>query len=148
MKDLLERLADGLETACAKETRALAEELAAGLPADTVLCLHGTLGAGKTTFVQGLAAGWGIHDNVTSPTFNLYHLYQGERLLCHLDAYRLENPAEAEDLLLDEILVPPWCLAVEWPENIAAHLPGDAWHLYLEGSAERPQHRHLLLRRP
>ena len=125
------RLRAGLVSASAAETRALAEELAAALPPDTVLALHGDLGVGKTTFVQGLARGFGITGPVTSPTFALYSVYQGRRQLVHLDAYRIESPRELDDLLIEDFLTSPWCLAVEWPEKVAAWLPADAWHLDL-----------------
>jgi tRNA threonylcarbamoyladenosine biosynthesis protein TsaE len=126
------RLRAGVSTGTAEETRALAAEWAAELPADATVALHGDLGAGKTTWVQGMAAGLGITGPVTSPTFTIYNLHRGPaRLLVHLDAYRLTSPAEAEDLLLEEFLVSPWCLAVEWPERLPGWIPADAWHLDL-----------------
>lgn len=131
------RLRAGLATGSVEETQALAGELAAVLPPDTVIALHGTLGVGKTTFVQGLARGFGITEPVTSPTFNLFTLHRGDtRLLAHLDAYRLEQGAQIESLMLEDFLVSPWCLAVEWPENIAAWLPPAAWHFDLGISAD------------
>ncbi len=132
VSSICDRLRAGVTTASADETRELARELAAVLPVDTVLALHGTLGVGKTTFVQGLARGLGVTEAVTSPTFNLLTLHKGgTRLLAHLDAYRLNDAREAEALMLEDFLVSPWCLAVEWPENIAAWLPAGAWHLDL-----------------
>jgi tRNA threonylcarbamoyladenosine biosynthesis protein TsaE len=129
---VLTKLHAGVTTVSAEETRALARALAGVLPADTVLALHGPLGAGKTTFVQGLALGLGVTEAVTSPTFNLFTLHRGGgRLLAHLDAYRLDHPRQAEALMLDDFLVSPWCLAVEWPENIAGWLPATTWHLDL-----------------
>ena len=138
---ILETLRAGVTTASADETQALARALAAVLPADTVLALHGTLGVGKTTFVQGLAEGLGITEPVTSPTFTIFTLHRaGSRrgeagrdalTFVHLDAYRLEHAGQVEALMLDDFLVSPWCLAVEWPENIGAWLPAGAWHLDL-----------------
>lgn len=129
---ILDKLRAGATTSSAAATRALAREFAAVLPPDTVLALHGTLGVGKTTFTQGLAAGFGVTEAVTSPTFNIFTLHRGgTRLLVHLDAYRLENEREVEPLMLDDFLVSPWCLVVEWPEKIAAWLPAGAWHLDL-----------------
>ncbi|HVW21716.1 MAG TPA: tRNA (adenosine(37)-N6)-threonylcarbamoyltransferase complex ATPase subunit type 1 TsaE [Opitutaceae bacterium] len=128
------RLRAGVSTGSAEETQALAAALAAELPADATLALHGDLGAGKTTFVQGLARGLGVAEPVTSPTFNLYRLYApapGGRQLAHLDAYRLDGAAQAEALLLEDFLLSPYCLAVEWPEKIAAWIPANAWHLDL-----------------
>lgn len=136
------RLRAGLATADAAAMRQAAEELAAELPADTVVALHGDLGVGKTTFVQGLAAGLGVTDAVTSPTFTLFNVHRGRRArLVHLDAYRLDGDAQLEALMLEDFLMPPWVLAVEWPERIAGWIPADAWHLDLSIDASR---RHVV----
>lgn len=128
---IFERLRNGVITDSAETTRSIAAELGASLPADTTLALHGNLGVGKTTFVQGLARGLGISDPVTSPTFNIFTLHRGRTNLLHLDAYRLTSGQEVEDLLLADFMVSPWCLAVEWPEKIADWLPANALHLEL-----------------
>ncbi len=126
------KLKQGITTESAEQTRSLAAELATALPPDTTLALHGDMGVGKTTFVQGLAQGLGVHEHVTSPTFAIYSVYQGTmKKLIHLDAYRLEKEAQVESLLLDEFLVSPYVLAVEWPEKTGTWLPKDAWHLTL-----------------
>lgn len=141
--NICDKLRAGIITASAAETRALAAALAAALPADTVLALHGDMGVGKTTFVQGLAQGLGIREQITSPTFAIYSVYQGANIrLVHLDAYRLESERQIDALLLDEFLVSPWVLAVEWPEKTGAWLPRDAWHLTLsivDGDRHRMQ---------
>lgn len=130
---ICDRLRAGVTTRSAGETRSLAAEWASTLPADATVALHGDLGAGKTTWVQGLALGFGITGAVTSPTFTIYSIHRGpRRMLAHLDAYRLASPAEAEDLLLEEFLVSPWCLAVEWPERLGAWLPAGAMHVELD----------------
>jgi len=130
--NICDKLRRGITTASAAETRTLAAELAATLPADTTLALHGDMGVGKTTFVQGLAQGLGVHAQVTSPTFAIYSVYPGKvSKLVHLDAYRLENEYQLEELLLEEFLTSPWCLAIEWPEKTGTWLPKDAWHLTL-----------------
>jgi tRNA threonylcarbamoyladenosine biosynthesis protein TsaE len=142
---IFEKLRAGVATASAEETRSLAAELAATLPPDSTLALHGDLGAGKTTFVQGLAHGFGIVEPVTSPTFTIFTLHrasspalrsspsksEGGCLLVHLDAYRLDDPRQIETLMLDDFLVSPWCLAVEWPEKIAEWIPDTALHFAL-----------------
>jgi tRNA threonylcarbamoyladenosine biosynthesis protein TsaE len=126
------KLRTGVVTESAEATRALAAELAAALPPDTVLALHGDMGVGKTTFVQGLALGLGVTTQVTSPTFAIYSVYPGGRMtLVHLDAYRLEHGRQLDDLLLEEFLTSPWCLAVEWPEKTGTWLPAEAWHVTL-----------------
>ncbi len=143
--NICDKLRGGITTDSAEQTRGLAAELAAALPPDATLALHGDMGVGKTTFVQGLARGLGVREQVTSPTFAIYSLYQGaSRRLVHLDAYRLEGEGQLEPLLLDEFLVSPWCLAVEWPEKTGAWLPPGAWHLTLS-IVEGDKH-HLVLR--
>ena len=141
MTTIFNHLRAGVITASADETRALAARLAAALPADATLALHGNLGVGKTTFVQGAARGLGITDPVTSPTFNIFTLHRGRTNLLHLDAYRLETARQVEDLLLADFMISPWCLAVEWPEKIADWLPAGALHLELGIAADE---RHTL----
>jgi tRNA threonylcarbamoyladenosine biosynthesis protein TsaE len=127
-----DRLKAGVTTASAEETRSLAAEWAATLPADSTVALHGDLGVGKTTWVQGMAAGLGITGNVTSPTYTIYTIYRGStHMLAHLDAYRLESEFEATSLLLEEFLISPWCLAVEWPDRLPGWIPDSAYHLDL-----------------
>ncbi len=135
------KLRAGIATSAAEQTRALAEELAAALPPDTTLALHGDLGVGKTTFVQGLAHGFGIRDAVTSPTFNIFTVHRGPTNLVHLDAYRVETAQQVEDLLLPDFLISPWCLAVEWPDKIADWLPENTLHLELRIA---PDEKHVV----
>ena len=131
MSELEKKLIAGICSRSAVETELLAARIGAILPVDTVLALHGDLGAGKTTFVRGLARAWGIQEAVTSPTFNLYTIYKGDRQLIHLDAYRLGSATDLDALMIEDFLQPPWCFAVEWPEHIPDALPEDAWHFYL-----------------
>jgi tRNA threonylcarbamoyladenosine biosynthesis protein TsaE len=138
-RNILGQLEAGVVTSSPEQTRALAAAFAAALPPDTTLALHGNLGVGKTTFVQGLAHGLGITDPVTSPTFNIFTLHRGPTNLLHLDAYRLESSRQVEDLLLADFMISPWCLAVEWPEKIAEWLPADTRHLEL-GITENEHH--------
>ncbi len=132
----LARFAAGWETHSPEETEAAGAALAEILPENVALALHGDLGAGKTTFVRGLARGWGVAGPVVSPTFNYFLLYQGARQLAHLDAYRLTRPEDADSLLLEEFLQTPWCLAVEWPEKMGDRLPPNTWHLDFSSPAE------------
>jgi tRNA threonylcarbamoyladenosine biosynthesis protein TsaE len=115
-----------------EDTHAVAHHLAAQLVPGDVVLLSGDLGAGKTTFVRGLAAGLGIDpDQVTSPTFTLVHEYRDGRLtLYHADLYRLDKAATA-DLGLEELGVSDGVLAIEWPERLAHSLPG-ARHVEIE----------------
>lgn len=108
-----------------QETAAAARALAAELRAGDVLLLSGNLGAGKTAFVRGLAAGLGLNpDEVSSPTFTLVHEYRGGRLtLYHVDLYRLDRAA-SDDLGLDELGVGNGVLAIEWPDRLTHALEG------------------------
>jgi tRNA threonylcarbamoyladenosine biosynthesis protein TsaE len=108
-----------------EQTRRLGIRLGALLQVGDIVCLHGQLGAGKTTLVQGIAHGWGSLDPVTSPTFVLVNEYcrpSDNYRVYHLDAYRIETNLEAEQLDLDEMLS-GGALVVEWPERIEAALP-------------------------
>jgi len=102
------------------ETMAAGATLAQRLSAGDVLLLHGELGAGKTAFVRGVAQGLGARvDDVSSPTFTLIQEYDSGRLtLYHVDLYRLE-PAEVDDLGLEELVESGGIVAIEWP---------DRWH--------------------
>lgn len=114
-----------LTTGSAEETRQHAAALARELPAGAIVLLSGDLGAGKTTFVKGLAAGLGLDpDEVTSPTFTLVHEYRGGRLpLVHVDLYRLDR-AELDEIGLDPDLASAGIVAIEWSERLARGLPG------------------------
>ncbi len=112
-----------------EQTRRLGSRIGSLLSPGDLICLSGDLGAGKTTFVQGIAHGWESVDTVSSPTFvivNEYHRKTGETLF-HMDAYRLENSMEAFDLDLDRMLE-QGALLVEWAERIKDALPeGALW---------------------
>jgi len=142
---IFDRLREGITTRDPSATREVAAEFARALVPGTVLALHGDLGVGKTTFVQGLALGLGVTAAITSPTFNLFTIHRGAINLVHLDAYRLSSAREFEELLIEEFLTPPWVLAVEWPERIADALPPDALHLDL--GIQTDQSHQLRLRR-
>jgi tRNA threonylcarbamoyladenosine biosynthesis protein TsaE len=128
-------------TAAPDQTRALAARLADLVVAGDVLVLVGDLGAGKTAFVQGLAAALGSSDPVTSPTFTIAHRYSGGRLVVHhLDAYRLAGPEEATDLALDELLDDDAVTAIEWGDRLRGLLPVDRLEVVIrfgEGDDDR-----------
>ncbi|MBI9044355.1 MAG: tRNA (adenosine(37)-N6)-threonylcarbamoyltransferase complex ATPase subunit type 1 TsaE [Anaerolineaceae bacterium] len=115
------------------QSRRLGIRLGALLEPGDVLCFSGNLGSGKTTFVQGLAQGWGSLDTVTSPTFVLVNVYQRPDglKLHHLDAYRLQNSWEAEELDLI-LMMENGILAVEWPEKIEDALPSERLWINME----------------
>ena len=107
------------------DTQEIARDLASRLKAGDVVLLAGPLGAGKTAFARGLAAGLGIDPGeVSSPTFTLIHEYRGGRLtLYHADLYRLERAA-TDDLGLEETGAAGGVLAIEWAERLTHRIPG------------------------
>lgn len=106
-----------------EETASIAATLAKCVEAGTVIALDGSLGVGKTCFVKGLAAGLGIEDEVTSPTYTLAVPYSGRLELVHVDAYRIESAAEVSGLGLDELVGDGAVLAIEWHDRFPADLP-------------------------
>ena len=107
-----------------EQTRRVGMRLGAFLQTGDVICLQGELGAGKTTFVQGIAQGWGSLDPVSSPTFVLVNTYRrpDKEMLFHLDTYRLVSDQEAEELDLEE-MINKGPLVIEWPERVKTLLP-------------------------
>jgi tRNA threonylcarbamoyladenosine biosynthesis protein TsaE len=143
LPSIISQLQSGVSTSSGAATREVAEKLAPAIPVDTVLALHGDLGVGKTTFVGGLAHAWAIPEAITSPSYNLYTIYSGDRQLVHFDAYRLGSEADLDALMIEDFLQTPWCFAVEWPERIADALPETTWHLYFSIRSEKSHHLRL-----
>src|SRR2546426_8434396 len=115
------------------ETEEAGERLGGQLRSGDVVLLTGELGAGKTTFVRGVARGTGSHAPVASPTFQLVRVYPGRVQLAHVDLYRVENRTELRDLGLEE-LAGRGAVVVEWGERLEVegaaliqieHLGGD-----------------------
>jgi tRNA threonylcarbamoyladenosine biosynthesis protein TsaE len=129
-----------------EETRQLAKEFAASLRGGEIIALYGDLGAGKTTFAQGLAEGLGITTHVNSPTFILLRTYRimnhESRIkdFYHIDLYRIEDAADIASLGLEEILgQKDAVIAIEWPERMGSLLPKDIIDIQFEyiGENER-----------
>jgi len=114
------------------DTREIAAVLSQLVAVNDIVLLHGDMGAGKTAFAQGFAAGLGIDEPVTSPTFNLVHTFDtGRIVLHHADLYRLDRTSEVSDLGLGELVEGDGVLIVEWGEA-AAGLLGDHLDIRLE----------------
>jgi tRNA threonylcarbamoyladenosine biosynthesis protein TsaE len=102
------------------------------VPVRTVLRLVGDLGAGKTEFVKGLAAGLGFEGEVTSPTFTILHEYRGGRVpLFHMDFYRIRHERELDEIGLDEYLRAGGICAIEWGDKFRSRLPADSLEIRL-----------------
>ncbi|MEM9200976.1 MAG: tRNA (adenosine(37)-N6)-threonylcarbamoyltransferase complex ATPase subunit type 1 TsaE [Actinomycetota bacterium] len=111
-------------TQSVEQTQAIAGIIAVLAADGDLLVLVGDLGAGKTHFTQGFARARGVTDPVTSPTFTLANRYEGDLVINHLDAYRVEELIEAEDLALPELLEDGVTL-IEWGDLIRPALPAD-----------------------
>ena len=116
-----------------EQTRRVGMRLGGYLGKGDVIALVGDLGAGKTTLMQGIAAGWGSLDPVSSPTFVLVNVYRrvDEQQLYHLDAYRLSGSDEAIDLDLVGMLE-RGPLVIEWADRIEDALPKERFLIRLE----------------
>lgn len=115
-----------------EETWQVAAEVAAHLTPGTVIALTGDLGAGKTTFMQGLGFACGVNRPITSPTFTLCQEYQTPRFkLVHMDLYRLNGPDDLLTIGFLEHLESGAVVAVEWPERGGDLIPPDALHITL-----------------
>jgi tRNA threonylcarbamoyladenosine biosynthesis protein TsaE len=125
-------------TSSPAETEAAGEQLGKELRQGDLVLLAGDLGAGKTTFVRGVARGAGSSAHVASPTFQLVRVYAGPLQIAHVDLYRLEVGSELEDLGLEELL-DQGAVLVEWGDRLDTdsallsieHLGGDRRHLRL-----------------
>jgi len=123
-----------------EETWNLARRLAAELKPGDVICLEGDLGAGKTTFTQGLAAALGVPGRVTSPTFCIVQEHRGPVLLVHMDLYRLHGEDDVIAIGWEDYLAEGAILVVEWPERAGTLIPQTARHVFfthLDGEESR-----------
>ena len=129
-----------LETSTPEETEAAGEELGRRLRRGDLVLLKGELGAGKTTFVRGMARGVGSEAPVASPTFQLVRVYPGRPQLAHVNLYRLQRGDEVRDLGIDELL-DDGAVVVEWGDRMTGaegalisieHLGGDRRRLTVE----------------
>ncbi len=132
-------------TSSVEGTRAFGTALADLARPGDVVVLAGDLGTGKTALAQGFAAGLGVRDPVTSPTFTLARSYEGRLRLHHLDVYRLDHLQEAEDLGLAELVDDGGVTLVEWGDVIVPVLPTHHLEVRL-AYGQRPDDRTLRLR--
>ena len=130
-----------LATRSPDETMCMAAAFASICRPNDVIGLTGTLGAGKTCFVKGLARGLGVpaEANVISPTFVLLRQYEGRLTLSHFDAYRLEDASAMEDLGSAEVFADGGVAVVEWADHVADSLPDEHFALAISvaGESER-----------
>ncbi|MFC1637723.1 tRNA (adenosine(37)-N6)-threonylcarbamoyltransferase complex ATPase subunit type 1 TsaE [Candidatus Margulisiibacteriota bacterium] len=124
--------AGNLKTRTAEETTRLGKKIGSTLKANDVICLIGPLGAGKTTLIQGIAAGIGVKDYVTSPTFIIINEYLGRIPFFHIDLYRLDNVDQIEDLGIEEYFSRGGACVIEWAEKLEDLWPKSSHEIKIE----------------
>ena len=133
------RIAETVVSRSPEETRAIGARLGARLGSGAVVGCIGELGAGKTCFLQGLAAGLGVTSEVTSPTFVLVNCYRGRLPVYHLDAYRTESLSEVLDLGVEEMFHGDGVTMIEWADKLLPLLPADAVIVGISGLGDEPR---------
>lgn len=127
-----------IETFSAEETFALAEKIGEKARRGQIYSLSGDLGAGKTVFAKGFAAGLGITEPVSSPTFTIVQEYDGGRLpLYHFDVYRIGDPEEMEEIGYEDYFFGDGVCLVEWAELIGELIPESAVRIRISRDPEK-----------
>lgn len=109
-----------------------------------VVTLDGDLGAGKTTLARAICAGFGVRDDVTSPTFSIVHVYDAPRApVYHVDLYRLEGPRELQNIGWDDLIQADALLLIEWPGRAGDLLPSGHLSIQLRHVENAPDRRVL-----
>jgi tRNA threonylcarbamoyladenosine biosynthesis protein TsaE len=128
-----------------KELKDWGTELGRSSNAPLMITLTGDLGVGKTTLAQAICAGYGVEEQVTSPTYALVHKYFSPRSdVYHVDLYRLDDPSQLTNIGWDDIITEHALVIVEWPERAGARIPADHLPIDLDYVADDPDRRILL----
>jgi tRNA threonylcarbamoyladenosine biosynthesis protein TsaE len=120
-------------------------ELGRGASPPLLITLTGELGVGKTTLAQSICSGYGVLEEVTSPTYALVHQYSAPKsAVFHIDLYRIESPDQLTNIGWDEIVIARALVLVEWPERAGSRLPEDHLPIDLDYMPHDPARRILL----
>lgn len=126
------------------ELIAWGESLGRAVTPPLVITIAGELGAGKTTLARAICAGYGVADEVTSPTFTLVHQYQAPKSsVYHVDLYRLSDPRDLTNLGWDEMLAEDALVLIEWPERAGNRIPHVHLPISLQHLPDEPDRRLL-----
>jgi tRNA threonylcarbamoyladenosine biosynthesis protein TsaE len=115
-----------------KETMEAAIEIGRNSSPGTIITLSGDLGAGKTIMAKGIAKGLNIEDDITSPTFSLFEMYEGDLPFYHFDLYRIEDEKELTHLDFDEYWYGEGVTVIEWPERAPGSISGPVIAIHIE----------------
>lgn len=127
-----------IETNDTEETYRAAEHLAGKLHPGTVIALTGELGTGKTVMAKGIAAGLGIKEHVSSPTFNIVRQYDDGRMpLYHFDVYRISDISEMDETGYEDCFYGNGVTVIEWADMISDILPEDTIRITIKKDIER-----------
>ncbi|MFL5489401.1 MAG: tRNA (adenosine(37)-N6)-threonylcarbamoyltransferase complex ATPase subunit type 1 TsaE [Gemmatimonadaceae bacterium] len=127
------------------EVRHWGEELGKSITPPLIVTLTGELGVGKTTLAQAICRGYGVKEEITSPTYALVHEYRAPKsTVFHIDLYRLDSPDQLTNLGWDEIVSSRSLVLVEWPERAGSRLPEDHLSIDLDYLADDATRRILL----
>ena len=116
------------------QIHSVAREFLGSLKQSKVVAFHGSMGAGKTTFIHALCTLLGVIENISSPTFSLIHEYSTAdgMVIYHIDLYRLKNEQEAIHAGVEDCVYSGDLCFIEWPDKIPSLLPPGVLHVYLE----------------
>jgi tRNA threonylcarbamoyladenosine biosynthesis protein TsaE len=127
------------------ELKSWGERLGRAASPPLLITLTGELGVGKTTLAQSICFGYGVREDVTSPTYALVHQYSAPRsAVFHIDLYRIEAADQLTNIGWDEILAARALILVEWPEHAGTRLPDDHLSIDLDYLPGDPARRILL----
>ena len=129
-----------------EETFEIAKAFAKTLKKGDIICMYGDLGAGKTLFAQGVAAGLGVEGAVCSPTFTIVNEYEGIIPFYHFDVYRISDPDEMYEIGFDEYLFGEGVCLIEWAELVSELIPKPYIKVTVErGSADTDTSRTIII---
>lgn len=127
------------------ELRHWGYELGCSSTPPLLVTLTGELGVGKTTLAQAICLGYGVREEITSPTYALVHEYRARKsAVFHIDLYRLDSPDQLTNIGWDEIVSSRSLILVEWPERAGSRLPDDHLSIDLDYVPDDPARRILL----
>ncbi|GAB6099931.1 tRNA (adenosine(37)-N6)-threonylcarbamoyltransferase complex ATPase subunit type 1 TsaE [Halanaerocella petrolearia] len=130
-----------VETDSPEETFNFGKDLGSKLNPGDIVCLQGSLGAGKTSLAKGICAGLGVDDEVTSPTYTIVNEYQGRMKVNHMDLYRVQGEGELYDLGFEDYIYGDGVTIIEWPNKAGTLIPDNYLDINLQGQGNQREIR-------